>query len=263
MSIPVYLINLPDDVRRRAHALGELRKCALLDSLVEVGAIRGADLSVDEVSRIYDATSNARRFRKPLSRGEIGCYASHLKCWERVAAADAPMALVIEDDVRIDEDILQTLQGVESSGVEFDMIKLVGRPRESVLRVVRPIGSRRLVEYFRVPSSSGAYLVSRTGARKLVARRRRFFRPVDVDLRYWWEVDSAFRMFGVHPYPVSQAGFASGLDKQTASRAGLLRKRVLRLMLQTQYLVQVTACSAGRLIRSRFAALGHRRDARP
>jgi glycosyl transferase family 25 len=59
-----------------------------------------------------------------------------------------------------------------------------------------------LVDYSRVPSMTAGYVVSRAGAAKLLAHRQPFGRPIDVDLRFWWECDQ-LRILGVSPSAIA------------------------------------------------------------
>ena len=63
------------------------------------------------------------------------------------------------------------------------------------------LGQHALVEYRRVPSLTAGYVVSRAGAEKLIASRMPFGRPIDVDLRHWWE--NGLRIRGVVPALIS------------------------------------------------------------
>lgn len=251
MQLPVYLINLPHHTERKAHADEQLRRCGLLDAVVFSGAVYGRELSAEEVARIYDARRNARRHPKQLTPGEIGCYASHLTCWRAIAASAAPMALVIEDDVCLDADLAEVARDIQAAGITFDMIKLIGRAHESVLRRVARIGSRELIDYLRPPSWTGAYLVSREGAAKLVRARARFFRAVDVDLRFWWEVDPGFRLYGVVPYPAQHAHFASVLGTRPPSPYGIVRRRWLQFSSKLVYELNLLLRAGAKLARGR------------
>lgn len=238
---PVYLINLPEHPDRRQHSVEQLRRCGLLDALVFTGAVNGRELAAERVRDLYDAQRNARTYPKPLSPGEIGCYASHLECWRRIVASGEALALVLEDDVRLDDDLAEVIGELLRAGPKFDMVKLIGRDRESIRRRVLGMGTRSLIEYFRVPSWTGAYLVSRDGARKLLQARRRFFRPIDVDLKFWWEVDPAFVLLGIWPYPARHAGFASVLGKREPRPHRALTYRWLRIRSQADYWANLLA----------------------
>ena len=62
-----------------------------------------------------------------------------------------------------------------------------------------PLAARlSLVRYRRIPSTTAGYVISRSGAAKLLAKRQPFGRPVDVDLRFWWEADR-LKVLGVVP----------------------------------------------------------------
>lgn len=231
MSCPVYLINLPRD-----HERGELMQrqiSALGLTTRRVDAVLGRELSPAQRDRLYSADLNHRRFHKPMSAGEIGCYASHLKVWQAMAADDAPLALVLEDDVLLGAELPALLAVVAQLPPHWDMIKLIGRDRERVWHRWPLLDRWSLVRYHRAPSLTGAYLLSREGARKLAAARQPFFRPVDVDLRFWWETD--LRLYGLHPYPVSlgEASFTSSIGQR--EQVGGLGYRWRKFRTQLRY----------------------------
>ncbi len=168
-----------------------------------LAAVCGDDLTRIEIDALYSARLNAEIYHMPLRPGEIGCYASHLKAWQQLLDSGAPAMAIFEDDVEIDADLSDVLQRLSESTTEWDIVKLIGRVRERVCQPEPLTQGRRLIAYRRVPSLTGAYVVSAAGARKLLAGRRPFGRPVDVDLRHWWECDLDVR--GVWPYPVHRA----------------------------------------------------------
>ena len=90
------------------------------------------------------------------------------------------------------------------------------------------------MSYRRVPSLTGAYVISRSGAQKLLRHRLPFGRPVDVDLRHWWECD--LRVFGLLPYPVREAPLAqmSTIRGRTIAKPPF-GSRLKKLELQLQY----------------------------
>ncbi len=109
--------------------------------------------------------------------------------------------VVLEDDVRLHTDFSEVIHGIARIGQPWDMIKLVGRSQEKV-RAQRPlVAGHGLIQYARVPSLTAAYVISRAGAEKLLRTRVPFGRPVDVDLRFWFEND--LHVFGVLPAAVS------------------------------------------------------------
>ena len=50
----------------------------------------------------YSDRAAVRRFGRTLSRGEIGCFASHLAAWKSLLASNDPQRIVLEDDTIVD-----------------------------------------------------------------------------------------------------------------------------------------------------------------
>jgi len=72
-----------------------------------------------------------------------------------------------------------------------------------------------------------------------------------VDLRFWWEVDAAFRLYGLVPYPAQHAHFASVLGTRPPSPYGVLRRRWLQLSSKLGYELNVLLRAAAKLARGR------------
>lgn len=205
MSLPTFLINLARDGERLATMAQQLDALGLPWQRVE--AVYGRDLPPAERQRLYDAQANQRQHHQALVDGEIGCYASHLRVWQQVQAQGLPMALVLEDDMDLLPPLLPTLAALASRPCGWDMVKLIGRPQEPVAQRW-PLGQAEgsalsLIRYRRVPSLTGAYVISARGAQRLLTVRPPFFRPIDVDLRHWWE--AGLHIYGLQPYPVALA----------------------------------------------------------
>ena len=110
--------------------------------------------------------------------------------------------MVLEDDVRLTPQFADVVNAIAALQEPWDMVKLLGRDREKV-RSQRPlVPGTALVDYSRVPSMTAGYVVSRAGAAKLLAHRQPFGRPIDVDLRFWWECDQ-LRILGVSPSAIA------------------------------------------------------------
>ncbi|MFG6449221.1 glycosyltransferase family 25 protein [Roseateles sp. BYS180W] len=201
-TVPIYLINLPRDTQRLAVMAQQLH--ALQLPFHQVQAVYGKDLSEAQQEQLYDAAANAARYHQVMTLGEIGCYASHLAVWQQLADGSAPLAMVLEDDVLLLPQLPAVLESLAQLPPRWDMIKLVGREREKPWQrwtLQAPAVGTDLIRYHRPPSLTGAYLLSRDGAIKLLAAHSRFYRPIDVDLRHWWR--SGLRLYGLWPYPVS------------------------------------------------------------
>lgn len=200
MSLPIVFINLDRDAERRTRLLAELQQIDMQSE--RFPAVWWADVPPEQASRWYSDDLNARQYYKPLRNGEKGCYASHIGAWQQLLASDAPALVVLEDDVRLTPQFADVVNAIAALQEPWDMVKLLGRDREKV-RSQRPlVHGTALVDYSRVPSMTAGYVVSRAGAAKLLAHRQPFGRPIDVDLRFWWECDQ-LRILGVSPSAIA------------------------------------------------------------
>ena len=200
-SLPEVFINLSKDVKRCEQMTSQLRQIGLGAS--RLPAVWWADLSGDKQRWYFSSALNQRQYFKPLGNGEKGCYASHVLAWQQLLAGDAPALVVLEDDVRLLPALPQVLQAIAQLPAQsWDMVKLYGREHEKIAQQM-PLADTgvQLITYRRVPSFAAAYVISRAGAQKLLASRVPFGRPVDVDMRFWFE--NGVRTFGVFPSVVA------------------------------------------------------------
>lgn len=195
MKIFGVFINLEKDLERKSRMQQQLAAQSI--HFKRLPAVWWADVPQAEKDALYADQRNAKQYYKPLVNGEKGCYASHIYAWRQLLASDAQAMVVLEDDVQLHADFAQVIQDLSHIVQPWDMIKLVGREQEKV-RAQRPLSqAHHLIQYTRVPSLTAAYVISRAGAQKLLSSRVPFGRPVDVDLRFWFEND--LQIFGVQP----------------------------------------------------------------
>lgn len=224
------VINMDRDTARLAHMRGELERAGL--PMERFAAISGAALPAD-LQSYFPADA-------PLSPGEIGCYASHLRICQQVASGERPSpALVLEDDLAFGEDFAAILvAALAAAPPDWDMVRLSNTAKHAMEAVAPLTGDYRLVRYSRVPGSTGASLISQSGARKFLTPTPRY-RPIDQDLkRVWaWGLD----VYGVHPMPLRRDIFdastidqmaAPGLRRDKARLARLRRQRLAETPLQ-------------------------------
>ncbi len=198
---PCYVINLAANTKRMENSARALGAQGIVFERLE--AINGWKLSDTEVASVYDAAQNRKRAKHPLVRPEIGCYLSHIECWRRIAESEAAGGFVFEDDISVSVDLAEVLKLVSGDDArDWDILKLFSfdhAPRTVSARALG--GKHRLVIPFRVPTCLIGYALTRQAAREMVARAVPFFRPVDEDLKFFWE--TKMRVALVVPPPVS------------------------------------------------------------
>lgn len=230
IGIPVVFINLASDRQRRERMEAELSRLDL--TWERLDAVRWTALPPAEQSALYSEELNARQFHVPLVAGEKGCYASHLKAWRQLLHSPHEAMVVLEDDVRVDERLPSILAAIGRLELPWDMIKLIGREQEKIRSQRELLDGVMLVEYSRVPSLTAGYVVSRSGAQKLLASRQPFGRPVDVDLRFWWEND--LLVLGVTPAALilDETSLVSSIGEKAERRSWLYRWKKFRVKLE-------------------------------
>ena len=214
----VFVINLDRDRDRLNRMVSEAHRVGI--EFERFVAIDGNRLDIDLRDQFYLGSDP---HEKAFTPGEIGCYASHLRIHRLLEDREGEYALILEDDVRLDDDLIPTIEAAVARAGDWDIIRLSNSPKSAVLPVA-PLGNGRdLVRFWTVPNGTGAYLISRTGAIKFSEGYARRTLPIDEDLRRPWR--SGLNMYGVVPPPVepdvleiSQID-TMGRDRKLAARA--------------------------------------------
>lgn len=213
----VFVINLDRDRERLTRMIAEGERVGL--SFERFAAVDGNRLEDDLRDQFYDGEV----LHEPaFTPGEIGVYASHLRILRLLEERTGEFALILEDDVGLADDLIPTIDAAVKAAVDWDIIRL-SNASKSVFRPLASLGNgRELVEYWTVPNSAGAYLISRTGAIKFANAYAKRTMPIDEDLRRPWQ--SGLVTYGVLPPPVTP----DMLEKSTIDSMGRDRKQSAR-----------------------------------
>jgi glycosyl transferase family 25 len=207
-----FIINLDRSPDRLARMQAQAGRLGL--AFERFQAVDGIGLTDDLAPYFCDG---AGRIMSPLKPGEIGCYASHLGVWRRIVTLWEPASLVLEDDAVLADDLpsfLQSLLAALPRG--WDLVHLCREP-ERAFRPLADLGDgRRLIRYSRVPTTTTGYLVSRSGAARMLLPIEPRMWCVDQDLRFPWRF--GLDVYGVTPPPISPRGEASTIGRGSRSR---------------------------------------------
>ncbi len=193
--IPAYLINLPRATARREKMEAQLATLGLAYTLFP-----GVDGRAEEARLLANTDQAAfeRNMGRKILIGGIGCYHSHLGVWEAFLASDAPIALVMEDDVVFHDDFLPAMALAIKAQAHWDVLKL-NRIRAKLPISQGQIGPYRLNAYLGPNTGTGAYLINRATAAKLLPAMRRVTRATDHEINRFFVHD--FRLRGLEPFP--------------------------------------------------------------
>jgi glycosyl transferase family 25 len=215
----VFVINLASATDRLVHISDQIG-----GAFVRIDAVRG-DAVPERMAMNFSGAI-------PLLPGEIGCYASHLIAVETILERGLPYAVVLEDDALLARDFHEVVEMcVTRLPAGWDIVALSDVKCLPHCRVSQLSSERWLVRYAHFPKTTTAYLLSQSGCRKLLASRPRT-RPVDVDIRYGWEM--GLDGYGIVPPPAGPSEtFESSIPKSARRRfywranpLGYLRGRI-------------------------------------
>jgi glycosyl transferase family 25 len=225
-NFSVLLLNLDRDTTRLKHMQQQLAQANI--SFTRQSGILGDGVPDDLRPFFYDDTGCPKTTMK---RGEIGCYASHLRALQHVASgALGEAVLIMEDDLEIAPDLTDIIAKAQRlTPVPWDIIRLSCPPRRAYVPITQLGTSRFLVRYSKIPNSAGAYLVTPAGAQKFLQRGVRGL-TFDDDLRRPWF--HHMETFGIVPPPVKAGVLKSTIDAIEAGRfdkgISSRRERIMR-----------------------------------
>ena len=103
---PLFVINLADNQDRRDAMRKQLESLPVEYEFVE--AVDGSKLTEEEVDTLCQGQPE-EYIARPLVRGEVGCYLSHIKVMKIIVERNIPEAIVLEDDVIINPELVPFL----------------------------------------------------------------------------------------------------------------------------------------------------------
>ena len=201
MTWPSYLINLEENVVRRNNSIRQLKDMGL--EWYRINAVNGWKLSERDIVKFYSAEASRYQAKSPLTAPEIGCYISHLKAWERIASGNSAGGFIFEDDFLATAGLRSVLAEIsDDGGSTWDMIKLFSLDNSPHTIARQPLGQQHeIVIPYSVPSCTLGYGVTVAAAARLADHTIPFFRPVDEDLKFFWE--RGIRVSLVLPSPIT------------------------------------------------------------
>ena len=194
-SLPIWLINLPRAIARRERMERRMAALGLPYTLFP-----GVDGKAEKARLLAntDVAAFERNMGRKILIGGIGCYHSHLGVWKAFLATGRPVALVLEDDVIFHDDFLDALRLGLQSRANWDFLKL-NRIRAKWPVSQGRVGPYRLNAYVGPATGTGAYLITRETAAKLLPAMRRVTRATDHEINRFFIHD--FRLRGLEPFP--------------------------------------------------------------
>lgn len=136
--------------------------------------VNGAHLTEQKIKGLYTPVNKYNT----LSRGELGCYLSHVTAWTKMVELNIPYALICEDDciTPSSAEVADALRDLEQMDRKWNVCLLARDPRMSQNEV-----TYSKTRFCRPSRSWGlfCYLISRQGARHLLNNALPITQPID------------------------------------------------------------------------------------
>ena len=237
----VFVINLKRSLDRKKHMQALLDPLPLEYEFVE--AVDASDLTDEYIREVYDDAACQKSISRSLGRSEVACALSHLKAWRLIKERDLEYALILEDDVVIEdsEAFLEILNLRKNYPEGWDTILMgSGMFPRSYPALPSWFHTKKLYKKYKIARLVGvgigafAYLVTRTAIHQLLQQAQPLYLPIDV-----YTGNSNFiNFFAISPRVVSEdavLGSLSTLDEDRlviTDASGNYKASALKIVLE-------------------------------
>lgn len=183
----ILVINLDRAPQRLANISSQLDDLGL--PWERLSAVDGQLLSFED-SIMLDLPGFGLRHGKTPLPGELGCYVSHVRAFERFESSSARYCLILEDDVELRPELPVALQALADHPEEWDLVKLSGVHHGMPVTTARVGKAFRLVCMLSKCTGASAYVINRHAAKRMTSRLLPMRLPFDheYDRGWFWGV---------------------------------------------------------------------------
>ncbi len=190
-KIQAYIINLDRSKERYAYIKNNVETLGY--SITRFSAIDGNKLEQEILQQKVDLHKYNKFIGHYPRNGTIGCYLSHTAVWEEFLRSDAEFALILEDDVNFNSELLkQTIQEVIQMSNIWDIINFDIRHKGFPVAVRNLNNNQKLVYYLFEVTNAGCYLLNRKAAQTMLAKAYPMQLPIDHFFTRAWEFKLKF-----------------------------------------------------------------------
>ena len=222
MKVVTYLINLDGSDQRLASATAQLQQQNWDFSRFSAYDGRGKPLTD---FKNYDDSAAQKILGRSFISSELGCYLSHYGCAEKFLSTDADYLVVLEDDMKINQDFKDKLDGVieyldQHKELDWYLINIAAK-KKKLTKDITNIDGMSLWHAFYFPIRGLGLVWSRQGAEAFIQAGKKMAMPVDIFFQTWLSKNG--KGLGVWPALVKPAGLDSDILGTVAAQ-GISRK---------------------------------------
>ena len=191
-----WVINLDRAPDRLARVSGRLQALGL--PWTRLPAVDARSLSPEQRASLDEPAFCRKHGMTPLL-GELGCYLSHVQAMQLFLASEAEFALVLEDDVLLQDSLPAVLHGLMAHPARWDVAKLSAVHRGTPVPYLEVAPGHQLAVMLSRCTGSSAYLMNRRAATAYAQGLLPMSLPYDHVFDQGWRFGLKFRL--VTPTP--------------------------------------------------------------
>lgn len=230
----IFVINLRRSNDRRQHMMEQLERLGLEYEMFD--AIDGQAKPLHRLFAKYDSITRLKWKVRPLSQGEVGCFASHYSLWEICVRLNEPI-VVLEDDLLLDEALPGILEDVGRAMGRFHYLRLGRLFERSMMSLGAMSRGRHYVKYLQPAGGAQGYVIDPLGASTLIRHAGTWIEPVDNYMDREW--NHGLPSIGVEPPCVAHSRVSKsniGPREIVKARVSLrIRREVVRIYEKLRY----------------------------
>lgn len=194
----VFVINMDRAQDRLLHMQSMLDNLNI--SFVRQSGIVGIDLEFPHIH--FSSWSYKYLHGRRWAPRELGCYLSHIECLKKFIESDAEYALLLEDDVVVNSNIIEIIKSAMNFRSDWNMLRLSTVNHGKWWPVRELAGGAKLAVCLTREKGAGGYLVDRKAAKKMI----KYLLPMRLawDIAFDMEWFLGFKTLGVYPMPINQ-----------------------------------------------------------
>ena len=128
-------------------------------------------------------------YGKDLAPGELGCFLSHRAVLKKIVDKKIPTSLIFEDDVILQKDFNSVLVNLINCPYPWEAVRFLGKPKIATLmqrKIIKIYKNYYLTRLATSPGGAYAYLISYSGAKKLLKSMSNITCPIDTIMGLPW-----------------------------------------------------------------------------
>ena len=194
--LQTWVINLDRAPERLARIDSQLQRLGL--RYTRLPAVDARALTPEQRGALDEAAYRRKHGMTPVL-GELGCYLSHVQAMRLFLASKADFALILEDDVLLQDSLPAVLQGLMAQAGRWDVAKLSAVHSGTPVPYAQVAPGHHLAVMLSRCTGSSAYLINRRAAQAYLPGLLPMSLPYDHVFDQGWRFGLKFRL--VTPTP--------------------------------------------------------------